>query len=89
MVNEMKILFFQAECGDAALIRFVDENGAPHNVFIDSGYERTYASVIRQVINEIIAVGENIDLWIISHIHADHIGGVYTVYQCNQAGLHQ
>ena len=72
----MELFCYQAECGDAIRIRFIGDDEKPHNIFLDSGYERTYRKVLRQVINDLIQAGECIDLWIISHIHDDHIGGV-------------
>jgi beta-lactamase superfamily II metal-dependent hydrolase len=72
----MEIKFFQAECGDAASIRFLGNDNKYHNVFIDAGYERTFRHALETEIQEIIKKGEEIDLWIISHIHDDHIGGI-------------
>ncbi|WPR70323.1 hypothetical protein SLW70_10250 [Flavobacterium sp. NG2] len=72
----MEIKFFQAECGDASCIRFLGNDNKYHNVFIDSGYERTFRHVLENEIQNIIDNNEIIDLWIISHIHDDHIGGV-------------
>jgi|SRR5690554_283427 len=72
----MEIKFFQAECGDAASIRFLGNDNKYHNIFIDSGYERTFRHTLDSEIQENINKGEQIDLWIISHIHDDHIGGI-------------
>lgn len=72
----MEIKFFQAECGDASCIRFLGNDNKYHNVFIDSGYERTFRHVLENEIQNIVGNNETIDLWIISHIHDDHIGGV-------------
>ncbi|MDD4437855.1 MAG: MBL fold metallo-hydrolase [Tissierellia bacterium] len=72
----MELFCYKAECGDAVRIRYVGNDDKVHNIFLDSGYERTYRSVLRQEIKDLIKKGENIDLWIISHIHDDHIGGV-------------
>lgn len=72
----MEIKFFQAECGDAACIRFLGNDNKYHNVFIDSGYERTFRHALENEIQNIVGNDEAIDLWIISHIHDDHIGGV-------------
>ncbi|TDD97850.1 MBL fold metallo-hydrolase [Flavobacterium cellulosilyticum] len=72
----MEIKFYQAECGDAARIRFLGNDNKYHNVFIDAGYERTFRYALEIEIQEIINKGERIDLWIISHIHDDHIGGI-------------
>lgn len=72
----MEIKFFQAECGDASCIRFLGNDNKYHNVFIDSGYERTFRHILENEIQNIVGNNETIDLWIISHIHDDHIGGV-------------
>ncbi len=72
----MEIKFFQAECGDASCIRFLGNDNKYHNVFIDSGYERTFRHILENEIQNIVDNNETIDLWIISHIHDDHIGGV-------------
>jgi glyoxylase-like metal-dependent hydrolase (beta-lactamase superfamily II) len=71
----MELFCYQAECGDAIRIRFIGNDGNPHNIFLDSGYERTFRHILQQEINLLIQNGESIDLWIISHIHDDHIGG--------------
>lgn len=72
----MELFCYQAECGDAIRIRYISDDGNPHNIFLDSGYERTYRNILRQEIDTLIQTGENIDLWIVSHIHDDHIGGI-------------
>jgi len=72
----MEIKFFQAECGDAASIRFLGNDNKYHNIFIDAGYERTFRHALETEIQESIKKNEQIDLWIISHIHDDHIGGI-------------
>lgn len=72
----MEIFFYQAECGDAARIRFKDKSEIPINILIDSGYERTYDYILKEEIERIRKNKEKIDLCIISHIHNDHIGGV-------------
>ena len=72
----MEIKFYQAECGDAAKIRFLGTDQKYHNIIVDSGYERTFRHVLADEIKEIETQKEAIDLWVISHIHDDHIGGV-------------
>lgn len=74
----MTIYFYQAECGDAARMRFIGSDNKPHNIFIDAGYERTFRYVLAEEINAITKAGESIDAWVISHIHDDHIGGIMT-----------
>ena len=71
----MELFCYQAECGDALRIRYEGNDGKLHNVFLDSGYERTFKHTLQSEINQIKNDGEYIDLWIISHIHDDHIGG--------------
>ncbi|WP_340102674.1 MBL fold metallo-hydrolase [Rhodohalobacter sp. 8-1] len=71
-----EIFFYQAECGDASRVRFYGSDGKYHNVFIDAGYRRTFRNVISSHVKDIQASDESIDLWIVSHIHDDHIGGV-------------
>lgn len=71
----MQVRFYQAECGDAARIHYIGVDNKPHNIFIDSGYVRTFRHVLVDEILNIKKEGESIDLWIISHIHDDHIGG--------------
>lgn len=71
-----ELFFYQAECGDASRIRYLGSDGNYHNVFIDAGYGRTYKNIISPHMNEIQTNGESIDLWIVSHIHDDHIGGI-------------
>ena len=71
----MELFCYKAECGDAMRIRYIGIDGNPHNIFLDSGYERTFRPILQQEINSLIQAHESIDLWIISHIHDDHIGG--------------
>ncbi|WP_421873975.1 hypothetical protein [Marinoscillum sp.] len=72
----MEVTFYQAECGDAARIHFKGTDNKSHNVFIDSGFKRTFRSVLFNEIKEIQKNSESIGSWIISHIHEDHIGGI-------------
>ena len=82
----MEIKFFQAECGDAAAIRYLGNDNKYHNIFIDSGYERTFRHALELEIQEIIKRDEQIDLWIVSHIHDDHIGGIIKYIDCVNYG---
>lgn len=72
----MILYFYQAECGDAARIHYLGVDGNLHNIFIDAGFERTYTHVLAEQIELLRKAGESIDLWVVSHIHDDHIGGV-------------
>jgi ribonuclease BN (tRNA processing enzyme) len=66
---------YQAECGDAIHIKYIGTDGNPHNIFLDSGFERTYKNILQQKIEWLVKRNESIDLWVVSHIHNDHIGG--------------
>jgi hypothetical protein len=72
----MIIRFYQTECGDAASIRYIGNDEEPHCIFLDAGYERTYRNILADEITAINESGNQIDLWIISHFHDDHIGGI-------------
>lgn len=72
----LQIKFFQVGCGDAIAIRFLGNDGSFHNILVDGGIEDYYEECFKPEIEAIYERGEKIDLWIISHIHDDHIGGV-------------
>lgn len=74
--TKKEIFFYQAKCGDASRIRYFGSDGKYHNIFIDAGYRSTFKNVISPHVNEIQVSDESIDLWIVSHIHDDHIGGI-------------
>lgn len=71
-----EIYFYPAGCGDASRMRYLGNDGRYHNIFIDSGYRKTFKNIINHQIKEIQINNEPIDLWIVSHIHDDHIGGI-------------
>jgi beta-lactamase superfamily II metal-dependent hydrolase len=74
----MEIRFLSVGCGDGICIRFFGEDGSYHNILIDGGTEKG-DKYERSLKKEIIAINERkekIDLWIITHIDDDHIGGI-------------
>lgn len=77
-MKDLTINFFQVGCGDAISIRYFGNDNVYHNILIDGGkYSDTYFSkTFKPEISAIYERGEKIDLWIISHIHNDHIGGI-------------
>lgn len=66
---------------DAILIHFTDDDGHVHNILVDGGEinlpKYCYTDRLKRKLEEIFSKGEQIDLWIISHIDNDHIGGLY------------
>lgn len=65
---------------DAIIIRFDGNDGICHNVLIDGGdytsVKFCYTDRLKLKLHELFEKEENIDLWIISHIDNDHIGGL-------------
>lgn len=75
----MNIDFLDAGCADAIHINFIGDDKKTHNILIDGGSEKgnLYEKGLRKRIHEIINVRkEIIDIWIITHIDDDHIGGI-------------
>jgi len=68
--------YFDAGAGDAIWIRFLGNDSKWHHVLVDGGYGYAYKMAFGPLIREIVAVGETVDLWLISHIDLDHIGAV-------------
>ncbi|MGE0567909.1 MAG: ComEC/Rec2 family competence protein [Bacteroidia bacterium] len=70
--------FLKVGCGDGIRIRFLGNDSLYHNIIIDGGtYKGTvYEGTLQKEILNIIQSNEIIDLWIISHIDDDHIGGI-------------
>ena len=74
----MEIKFFTVGCGDAISIRFLGNDAKYHNILIDGGTEfgDLYTNALKRKLQEIVDKEEIIDLWIITHIDDDHIGGI-------------
>jgi beta-lactamase superfamily II metal-dependent hydrolase len=75
-MNNLSIKFFPVGCGDAISIRFLGDDNKYHNILIDGGYQKMYPLGIKNEIQTIVEQNECIDLWIITHIHEDHIGAI-------------
>jgi len=74
----MELKFLSVGCGDGIIIRFLGNDNRYHNIIIDGGTEKgdVYENTLKPEIRKIIDRKEIIDLWIISHIDDDHIGGL-------------
>lgn len=74
----MEIRFLSVGCGDGIHIRYLGSDQFYHNIFIDGGVEGgdIYTRVLRNEIEKVINCYERIDIWVISHIDDDHIGGI-------------
>lgn len=82
----MKVVCYNAECGDAFRLEFIGKSGKVRHILLDAGYERTFRNVIVNELNLIEKKNENIDLCIITHIHDDHIGGIISFVNAVNAG---
>lgn len=81
----MNIQFLKANNGDSILISLADENGAQRYIVIDSGMpqtyyysgENSYGDLKNKVVKPLSESGQKIDLFILTHIDEDHIGGIW------------
>lgn len=66
---------------DAIIIHYTDDDGSGHNIIVDGGEINSpkycYTDRLKRKLEEIFRKGETIDLWVITHIDNDHIGGLY------------
>lgn len=58
--------------GDCFILTWTEADGTPRLVVLDSGTASAYRKSIRQKLRD---ADRDIDLWVISHPHRDHIGG--------------
>ncbi|HEY5368099.1 MAG TPA: MBL fold metallo-hydrolase [Hanamia sp.] len=74
----MEIRFLSVGCGDGICIRFLGDDESYHNILIDCGTEKgnKYEGSLKKELIAIKERKEKIDLWIITHIDDDHIGGI-------------
>ena len=71
----MRLICYRAKCGDSFHLQYVGESGMHRNIFLDMGHPKTYSSILKDVISNLIEASEQIDVLFLSHIHDDHIGG--------------
>lgn len=67
---------------DAILIQFTGEDGMLHTIIVDGGHidlpKFCYTERLKKKLELIFSNGNSIDLWIVTHIDNDHIGGLYS-----------
>lgn len=65
---------------DAIFIQFSSEDGSMHNIIVDGGEftqrKYCYTDRIKEKLATLFGRGESIDLWVVTHIDNDHIGGL-------------
>lgn len=69
----LKLDFLQANSGDSFLLSFTSET-KNYNLLIDTGIKNTYDFLDKRI--SMIPSDEIIDLFVITHIDIDHIGGI-------------
>ncbi|WP_164111990.1 MULTISPECIES: ComEC/Rec2 family competence protein [Sphingobacterium] len=80
-----KIKILPVKCGDAFVLTHKDLKGKFRNIIIDGGFMKSYPKVKKQV--EIIKKNkQQIDLWILTHLDADHINGAVQYLREEQTG---
>lgn len=82
----MRVICYNAECGDAFRIEYKGKSGKVRHILLDGGYERIYRNLLFNEFSIIEKNNENIDLCIITHIHDDHIGGIVSFVKAVNAG---
>lgn len=77
----MSVKYIPMKYYDAIIIHFTSEDGSVHNIFVDGGYIKSrkfcYIDRLKKELELLFGMGESIDLWVITHIDDDHIGGLY------------
>ena len=76
MKPKVIIKLHKVKCGDCISINFEGADGKRHNILIDAGYSNTFKDTLKKEVDEIIKNGEQIDLFVVTHIHDDHISGM-------------
>lgn len=71
--NKVKITMLPAGAGDCLLIEFMEED---YRILIDGGYAETYHNYLKKKLLKLAGQGKKINLLVITHIDADHIGGI-------------
>lgn len=71
--DKIRITMLPAKGGDCILIEFLREN---YYILIDGGYADTYYDFLKDMLLDLSAKGKRIQLLVITHIDADHIGGI-------------
>ena len=77
----LSVKYIPMQYYDAIIIRFMGDDGSVHNIFVDGGNinprKFCYTDRLKKELEFLFDKGESIDLWIITHIDDDHIGGLY------------
>ncbi len=73
---KVTIKILQVLSGDAITINYPGPDGQYRNIFIDGGFAGTYRRTLKKEISGLVKKKQDIDLFVITHVDQDHIGGV-------------
>lgn len=79
------IEMFPALEGDCFLISLGEEEKT--HILIDGGFGETYESFLKNRLQELTVRGEHLALVVVTHIDADHIGGLLELFEENNSSL--
>jgi len=79
----MKIHTFPMSHGDYILVEYIGISGERRVIGLDSGSSYAYMHGGREWLNAY----EKLDLWVLSHIHDDHIGGLIKYIDDRNGGM--
>lgn len=82
----LEIEMLPAGHGDALWIEYGDDERNPHRCLIDCGTQQTAKELLRRVA-ALPAREQFLELFILSHIDSDHIGGALPFFKAIQDGL--
>lgn len=75
-MEQIILKIFQVNSGDCISLKYKGDDEKFHNIFIDCGYSGTFDRTLNKEIIDIKCKKERIDLFILTHTHQDHIGGI-------------
>lgn len=71
--------FIPMDMGDCIILDLTDRKGITHTLILDSGTSKSFREYLRPQLKGLYDKKSTINLWVLSHIHDDHIGG-FTIY---------
>lgn len=78
-MNNLLIKILPVGCGDAIYVRFLGNDHQYHNILIDGGLMKFYKQQLKPIIKILSDENEFLDLVVLTHHDADHIGGIKTL----------
>jgi beta-lactamase superfamily II metal-dependent hydrolase len=83
-IKKTTLKVLPVKCGDAFHLRLTNKRGEKLNMLVDGGYIGTYATVLLPLLDKIKNSGQSIDLWVLTHLDADHINGAVEFFRKNE-----